>query len=317
MENREYPVIWLQGASCSGCSVSVLNSVSPSFKNLLIDQLVPGKHVNLRFHATIMAGAGDAAIEIMEDTAEQKKGEYILVVEGSVPTADNAVYCTIGEHGEEPVTMLERVKSLAQDAFAVVAIGTCASYGGIFAGTPNPTGCKGVKAVLDEAEITTPVLNVPGCPPHPDWFTGTVAHVILFGLPGPEEIDDVYRLKTFYGGLLHDNCPRRAYFDVGKFAKKLSDPWCLYELGCKGPVSYADCPIRQWNDGKNWCIKAGSPCIACAEPEFPDVVAPFYKKITEASTLTIKKDSETGKMYVEHGLRAAPTMQAAPTMEGG
>jgi len=307
-EIREYPVIWLQAATCSGCSVSVLNSVAPSVKNLLIDQIVPGKHVNLRFHATIMAASGEPSIEIMEDTAQQEKGNYILVVEGSVPTKDNGIYGSIGEREYKPVNMLERVFSLAEDAAAVICIGTCASFGGIFGAKPNPTGCKGVKEVLNEAGIDIPVINVPGCPPHPDWFVGTVANVLFYGLPSADEMDDINRLKVFYGELIHDNCPRRAFFDVGKLAKKLSDPGCLYELGCKGPVTYADCPIRQWNDGKNWCIKAGGPCMACVEPGFPDVVSPFYKKIAAESMFTIRKDSE-GKLHVKQGLAAAPTIE--------
>ena len=306
---KEYPVIWLQASTCSGCSVSVLNSVNPSVKNVLIDQVIPGKHVNLRFQATIMAGAGEAAIDIMEETQEAEKGGYILVVEGSVPTAEGGIYGALGERGDEPVPMLERVQSLAQDALAVLCLGTCASFGGIFGAKPNPTGCEGVKSVLDDAGIEVPIINVPGCPPHPDWFIGTVASVLLFGLPSAEALDDVLRPKDFYGELVHDNCPRRGFFDVGKFAKKLSDPGCLYELGCKGPVSYADCPIRQWNDGKNWCIKAGSPCLACVEPEFPDVVSPFYQKITAESTLTIRKDPNTGKLFVKQGLAAAPTLE--------
>ena len=307
-EIREYPVIWLQAATCSGCSVSVLNSVSPSVKNLLIDQIVPGKHVNLRFHATIMAASGEPSIEIMEDTAQQEKGSYILVVEGSVPTKDNGIYGAIGEKENRLITMLERVQSLAADAAAVICIGTCASFGGIFAAEPNPTGCKGAKEVLDEAGIDTPIINVSGCPPHPDWFIGTVANVLFYGLPSADEIDDLNRLKVFYGELIHDNCPRRAYYDVGQFDRKLSDPGCLYELGCKGPVSYADCPIRQWNDGKNWPVKAGGPCMACVEPEFPDVVAPFYKRMGMESTLTIRMDC-AGKLCIKQGLAAAPTVE--------
>ncbi|MFC2010247.1 iron hydrogenase, partial [Chloroflexota bacterium] len=92
---------------------------------------------------------------------------------------------------------------------------------------------------------------------------------------GAVEVDDLARPVAFYGGLIHDNCPRRAYFDEGKFAKKLSEPYCLFELGCKGPVTHADCPVRLWNSGTNWCVGSGSPCIGCAEPGFPDEVSPF------------------------------------------
>ena len=279
----EYPVVWLQAASCSGCSVSVLNSVSPSIKNILIDEVIPGKHINLRFHPTVMAGQGEAAIEVLEEAPRSKKGGYILVVEGAIPTRDNGIYGAMGERDGKSVSMSSRVESLAKDALAVIALGTCAAFGGIAAGEPNPTGCAGVGQLLSSLNIATPLINIPGCPPHPDWFVGTVAAILLSGLPKPDELDEYKRPKAFYGQLIHENCPRRAYFDEGKFAKKLSDPGCLYELGCKGPVTYADCPLRHWNHGVNWCIGAGSPCIGCVEPGFPDMVSPFYQKLPEAA----------------------------------
>jgi hydrogenase small subunit len=277
---KELPVIWVQGAGCTGCSVSVLNSVSPSIKNVLVDEVIPGQHVNLRFHPTVMAGQGNPAIEVLDNTAQHKKGGYVLVVEGSVPTAQGGIHCTIGEEKGEEVTLVSKVKSLASDALAVVALGTCATYGGIPAARPNLTQCLGVADVLIEANITTPVVNIPGCPPHPDWFVGTLASVLLFGLPKPEDLDEVGRPKAFFGALIHDNCPRRAYYDENKFAKKLSDPGCLYEIGCKGPVTYADCPIRLWNNGVNWCVGSGAPCVGCCEPGFPDLVSPFNKKVS-------------------------------------
>ena len=280
----EYPVIWLQCATCTGCSVSVLNSVSPTIKNVLVDEVIPGKHVNLRFHATVMAGAGDAIIKEMETTFQKKRGNYILVVEGAIPTAGNASdYGSIGEEGDKKVSMLDRVESLGRDALAVVALGTCAAFGGIAAGTPNPSGCIGVGELFRRCNISTPLINVPGCPPHPDWFVGTLAAVLISGLPQPEELDEHRRPKAFYGQLIHENCPRRAYFDEGKFAKVFSEPGCLNELGCKGPVTYADCPLRLWNGGVNWCIGSGSPCIGCVEPGFPDLLAPFYRKLTEVA----------------------------------
>lgn len=278
---KELPVIWIQGAGCTGCSVSVLNSVSPTIKNILIDEVIPGNHLNLRFHPTIMAGQGDAVIKVIDETQQQESGSYVLVVEGAIPTAEDGNYCTVGEENGKAVSLFSRVESLAANAVAVVALGTCASFGGIPSASPNPTNCIGVGEVLKKAGITTPVVNISGCPPHPDWFVSTIASVLLFGLPKPKDMDENGRPKAFYGALIHDNCTRRAYYDEGKFAKKLSDPGCLYELGCKGPVTYADCPIRLWNNGVNWCVGAGSPCLGCVEPGFPDVVSPFYEKIVE------------------------------------
>lgn len=281
----EIPVIWIQTATCTGCSVSVLNSLSPKIQNVLLDQVVPGKHISLRFHPTVMAAAGELAMKAMEDTAK-KKGGYVLIVEGAIPTKDNGIYCVVGERDGHEITALEAATNLGRDAMAVLALGTCAAYGGIPAARPNPTQCQGVKTVLGDKGIQTPVINLPGCPPHPDWFIGTVASVLIGGLKSVE-VDKAGRPVAFYGTLIHDNCPRRGHFDAGRFAKKLSDPYCLYELGCKGPVSYSDCPKRLWNSGTNWCIGANSPCFGCVEPDFPDRLSPLYGKVSDVGLLGI------------------------------
>ncbi len=277
----EISAVWLAGAGCSGCSVSLLNSVAPNIRNLLVEPVLPGKHLNLRFHATIMAGQGEPVIEVLNDTRERKKGEFLLLLEGAVVTADDGLYCTIGESQGEHITLKDKFLEMAQDALAVVAVGTCASFGGIPSGAPNPSGCKGAGEVLEEAGINKPLINVPGCPPHPDWLVGTIAMVMLKGLPSPDDLDYAKRPKAFFGKLIHDNCPRRAYFDTGQFAKHPGEPGCLYEIGCKGPMTYADCPLRMWNNGVNWCVGAGAPCIGCVEPTFPDDLQPIFEKLTE------------------------------------
>jgi hydrogenase small subunit len=284
---KEIPVVYLQTAACSGCAVSLLNGASPTIKNVLIDQIAPGVHINLRFHPVVMAAAGDMALQVMEDTAKQKKGGYVLVVDGAIPMGADGVYGAVGERNGKPVTMLQRVTELARDALAVIALGTCASFGGIPAAKPNPTNCQPVSKVLEAKGIKKPLVNIPGCPPHPDWFVGTVASVILKGLPTADDLDDLLRPKAFYGKLIHENCPRRASFDEGKFAKKFGDEGCLYELGCKGPITYADCPLRKWNGGTNWVIGAGAPCNGCTQPEFPDQTSPFYEKLVDVELPTI------------------------------
>ena len=293
----EYPVIWIQGGGCSGCSVSVLNSLSPRIQDVLVSQVVPGSHVSLRFHPTIMAASGELAMQALDDTAA-RKGGYILVVEGSIPTRDDGVFCEIGETGGHARTMLDSLVTLGTGAMAVIAIGACSTFGGIPAAGPNTTGCKGVMEILNERGITTPVINLPGCPPHPDWFIGTVATVLIGGL-GAVELDFIGRPTAFYGRLIHDNCPRRGYFDNGQFAKKYSEPYCLYELGCKGPVTYADCPVRLWNSGTSWCVNSGGPCAGCAEPGFPDSVSPLRKvepvlSVTTPAWLPPIEEEKTG-----------------------
>lgn len=281
MAPKEIPVVWLQGAGCSGCSVSVLNASHPSIANVLVDEVVPGQHLHLLFHPTVMAGQGDMVIEVLRAAEKEKPKGYVLVVEGSIPTAEGGLYCAVGEDGGRHIPFAEHVEKLARSALAVIGLGDCGAFGGIPSCRPNPSGAVGCLDFFADRSIDTPLINVPGCPPNPDWFVGTVAHVMLFGLPGPEALDDLHRPKAFYGQLVHDNCPRRASFDAGIFAKKPGDPGCLYERGCKGPLTYADCADRQWNNGTNWCIRAGAPCIGCVEPRFFDRFGPIYEKTTE------------------------------------
>ncbi len=292
---QEIPIIWLQAGSCSGCSVSVLNSVSPSVRNLLVDEVLPGIHLNLRFHMTLMAGSGESVVELLDTTGAVADGDYLLVVEGAVATAENGRYCVLGEdEAGQPITMMTRVEKLARRAKAVIALGTCASFGGIPAAVPNPTGALDLQTLFARQEVTTPLVNIPGCPPHPDWFVGTVADILISGLPGPEKLDAYRRPLAFYAPLVHEHCPRRAYFDEGKFAQKPGEPGCLYYLGCKGPVTHADCPLRLWNGGVNWCIGAGSPCHGCVEPGFPNLLSPLYEPLDEAMLPGIKTDTEGG-----------------------
>ncbi len=278
---KEVPVIWLQTSACTGCSVSLLESASPNVKNLLVDQVVPGTHISLRFHATLMGGSGEQALQVIEETMAKEQGDYVLVVEGAIPTSPDGVFGFIGERGGHPFGMKERVLELAANSMAVMSVGTCAAFGGIPAAEPNPTGCRPVRSVLDGAGIAKPLINIPGCPPHPDWVVNTIAGILLRGLPKADELDDNLRPLAFYGKLIHETCPRRASFDEGKFAKKPGDEGCLYQLGCKGPITYADCPTRRWNSGTNWVIGAGAPCNGCTQPEFPDLTSPFYEKLPE------------------------------------
>lgn len=263
------PVIWIQGASCTGCSISLLNSGQPGMKEILTEI------IDLKFHPNVSAAAGDLAMKVIDETRDA--GKYYLVVEGAVPTKDGGIYCTVGERNGKHVIFQDRVKELAKNADAVMAVGTCASYGGVAAAKPNPTGCKGVDAVLKEAGIETPVVNIPGCPIHPDWFVGSLAHILLFDeVP---ELDKLGRPKVFYGKCVHDNCPRRQYFDSSVFAKNFSEPGCLLEIGCKGPLAHCDSFDRLWNSGVNWCIKSGAPCLGCTEKNFPDCATPFYERM--------------------------------------
>lgn len=261
------PVIWLQGASCTGCSVSILNTVHPSIAEVLL------KIISLEYHPTVMAGAGEMATSYMDIISDKARGDFFLVVEGSVPTKEGGVFCTIGVKNDRHITMLETTKILGAKAKAIIALGTCAAYGGIPKGKPNPTGAMGVKDVIG---IGTPLINLPGCPTHPDWLIGSLVHVLLYGLP---ELDKELRPTIFFGESIHQNCPNYSYYNNGELAKKFGDKGCLIQLGCKGPMTNSDCPLRRWNNGVEWCVGVGAPCIGCCNPGFPDDVSPLYASL--------------------------------------
>jgi hydrogenase small subunit len=280
-ETVEIPVIWLAAQSCSGCSVSLLNAAAPEVGTFLLEPFVPGRQLNLLFHMTIMAGQGEPVVQILEDTARDRRDGYVFVAEGSFPTKDKGLASTLGERNGAPVSMTDRAAELAAGAMTVIGIGACASFGGIPAAAPDVTGARSIGQVMKDRKIDKPLVNVPGCPPHPDWFTGTVAGILLRGLPRPGDLDELGRPRAYFGKLIHESCPRRPDFDAAKFAKAFGEDGCLFQLGCKGPYTWADCPTRMWNHGVNWCIGAGGPCAGCVEPEFPDAFSPLYKKLTE------------------------------------
>ena len=232
------------------------------------------KVISLQYHPTIGACEGELAMEHLYAVAEEYKGRFSLVVEGAIPTAAEGKYCVIGEMNHKEITMVDIVKELGAMAGSVLAIGTCATYGGIPAAKGNVTGATGVMDFFKTQGIKTPVVNIPGCPSHPDWIVGTIVHLLEKGIP---ELDDVGRPTLFFGENIHDNCPRLPLYEEGEMSATLSDPkGCRMDLGCKGPDTYADCYKRKWNSGLNWCVD-NSVCIGCVEPGFPDGSSPFYE----------------------------------------
>lgn len=251
-------LIWLELTGCSGNIISLLDGVNPDFKSLL------SQMVNFVYSNSLMASEGEAAMEKLFGMAG---GDYILAVEGAVSTKDNGLYNVIGRWRGRSVTAYGAVKAFGEQAKHVIAVGTCASDGGISAARPNPAQCVGVQSLLGRL-----IIKLPGCPCHPDWFMGTLAHLMLYGEP---QLDARQRPCMFYSTLIHDICPRRPFFDNGIFAEKLGEKTCMFKLGCRGPVTRVDCPVRQWNDRVNWPIGADSPCIGCAMFGFPDRMEPF------------------------------------------
>jgi quinone-reactive Ni/Fe-hydrogenase small subunit len=257
------PVIWIELQDCAGNSEALLRSSAPTVDDLLFDVL------SLEFHETIMAASGHQADAQLEDAIEHFKGKYLLFVEGAIPMAMNGQYGTIGASGE---TFHEHLMRLSKDAAAVVAVGSCATFGGIPAAAPNPTGAVGVMDLVKGK----PVINIPACPANPANMVGVILHFILTGsIP---ELDSLLRPKFAFGYRIHDNCERRAHFDAGEYVEEWGDEgaknnWCLYKVGCKGPMTFNNCSIIRYNEGANWPIGVGRGCIGCSEPDFWDKYA--------------------------------------------
>lgn len=272
------PVIWFQASTCTGNTLSFANTVNPYLSNVLLDI------IDLKYHPNLTNSYGNQALQTLEQAAEKK--DFILVVEGAIPTKDGGIYGASGERNGQPWKIVDAVRYLAERAKYVVAVGVCAVSGGPFAAHPNPTGCKGVYEVIDQ-----PVVNCPGCPCHPDWFVGTLAHILLYkDLP---KLDSFNRPVMFYGRLIHDLCDRRSYFENGIFAEYPGDFGCMYKVGCKGPITYADCPVRKWNEYVNWPVEDNSPCIGCANPGFPDASAPFFEHLPSIRLPNITVNANT------------------------
>jgi hydrogenase small subunit len=247
-------VIWLHFQECTGCTESLLRTSHPGLADLILDL------VSLDYHETLFAAAGRQAEAALKTAMKEHAGKYVCVIEGAIPLKDGGIYCQIGGR-----TALDIVQEVAATAGAVIAIGSCASWGGIPSAEPNPTGATGAPQVLKGHTVVT----LPGCPANPYNFLGTVLQYVTLGtLP---ELDDRGRPKFAYGRTIHEHCPRRAHFDAGRFALKYGDEghrqgYCLYRLGCKGPATYANCSVQPFGEMADcWPIGIGHPCIGCTE----------------------------------------------------
>jgi hydrogenase small subunit len=247
-------VIWLHFQDCTGCTETLLRTSAPDVAHLILDV------ISLDYHETLMAASGAQAEAALRSAIEENAGKYVLVIEGSIPAKDDGVYMQLAS---KPA--IQVAKDVSAQAAAVIAIGSCASWGGVPSADPNPTGAMGVDTVISGK----PIINLPGCPPNPYNLLALVLEYATMGrLP---ELDEFHRPKFAYERVIHENCPRRAHFDAGRFATAFGDEghrkgWCLYKLGCKGPVTHAACSTRHFNEIPGvWPIGIGVPCMGCTE----------------------------------------------------
>jgi hydrogenase small subunit len=279
------PVLWFHFQECTCCSESFIRSAHPILADLVLEK------ISLDYTETLMAASGKQAEDALRSTMEKYKGEYLMLVEGSVPTAAGGVYCCIGGR-----TALDIVTEAAAGAKAVVNWGSCASNGCVQNAKPNPTGATPIHKLISGV----PMMNVPGCPPIAEVMTGTIVHLLAFDrIP---QLDGLGRPKAFYSRRVHDTCYRRPNYDAGLFVNSFDDEnarrgYCLYKMGCRGPVTYNACGVMRWNGGVSFPIQSGHGCIGCSEGNFWDN-GPFYRHLPSFPGFGIESTADTAGLAV-------------------
>jgi hydrogenase small subunit len=265
---RRLPVIWLRGQACSGNSAALLRSSEPTVAELLLDLL------SVDYDEQLMAPAGAVTGKAI-DALTAARSEYLLVVEGSIPTGADGAFCLVGGRPVQDI-----VREVGAGAAAVIALGSCAVDGGLAAAAGGPTGATGIASLVPGDRL----VCLPGCPANVDNVVLTIVHYLTTKELPPT---DARRRPLFaYGGLIHNQCERRAHFEFGEFVTEWGSEgaqkdWCLYKMGCKGPETYANCPTQRYASGTSWPVKAGHGCIGCTMPGFWDSNSPFYRRLPD------------------------------------
>lgn len=285
-------VIWLSFQECTGCTESLTRS-----HDLTIEELI-FEYISLDYHHTLQAASGESAEAARAEAMKNAFGKYLLMVDGSIPIGGGGVYSTIAGK-----TNLQMLQESVPGAAAVIAIGSCAAFGGLPGASPNPTGATSVATLMEKGLIPTKILvNLPGCPPLPAAISAVLAHYLAFGqFP---KLDDLNRPLSIYGNTVHERCSRYHFFQEEKFAEQFDDEaarkgWCLYKLGCKGPVTHNACAVYKWNQGTSFPVESGHPCIGCSEPGFWDKGG-FYQSLDNAA-LAYQTSSATTESATEQG----------------
>jgi hydrogenase small subunit len=273
------PVVWLEFQDCTGDSESFLRAgartdpiessvTDPGLVDLLLD------FISVEYHETLMAPAGFASEKSLNDVLAKYPNQFVCVVEGAIPLAQNGIFCTIRGR-----TALSIAQQVVPNAMATIALGACAVDGGLAAAVPNPTGATGL---LNAVPNITNLVNLPGCPANVVNLVATIVHQITFNhLP---EMDSNHRPFFAYGEEIHEECERHDFYEQEKFVITWGDEghkngWCLYRMGCKGPATHSNCRFVKWNGNTSWPIGAGHGCIGCTSPSFWDKMTPFYQQV--------------------------------------
>lgn len=295
-------VIWISAQECTGCSESLLRAydikdANDHQLNYSVETLILSM-ISLEYHNTLMAPSGYAA-ELSREQAIDGGG-HIVVIDGSIPLKQDGALSCIGGR-----SIIDVAQEAVANAALVVAVGNCASFGGLPKAAPNPTEAFGVDELMSGSDVlankadlpahlklntNAPLVNIPGCPPVPEVLTGTLVNFILSmqGVQAPPELDDLKRPLTYYGQSVHKNCSRLEHYKNGRFANSFDDEtaqqgFCLLKLGCKGTMTFNACTTTRWNNGTSYPMLSGHGCLGCSEPGFWDQwgkYESFYTPIT-------------------------------------
>jgi hydrogenase small subunit len=282
---REVHIVWITaGLGCDGDSVSITAATQPSIEDVLLGA-IPGLPKVLLHNPVLAYENGEDFLKAFYLAEEGKLEPFVLVMEGSIPNEKikaEGYWAALGTDADtgQPIPTTEWIDRLAPKATAVVAIGTCATYGGIHAMQGNPTGCMGLADYLGwdwRSKAGLPIVNVPGCPVQPDNFMETVLYLLyqLAGLAPMIPLDDELRPTWLFGRTVHEGCDRAGYYEQGDFTTEYGSPKCIVKLGCWGPVVNCNVPKRGWMAGIGGCPNVGGICIGCTMPGFPDKFMPF------------------------------------------
>jgi hydrogenase small subunit len=280
-----YPVIWMEGASCTGCTESFAQIETPDVATVVLDV------ISLNYSETLSAAAGYSVEKAKDQTIEA--GNYVLIYEGAVLKGFGGWALRVENAEGESETGLESLLHAAKNANAILAVGSCAVNGGWCAAHPNPSNAMGVQQFLEEEGVDTPVVNIPGCPVNPEWIMSVLVDVVMLEDPSLLETNSYSMPSGLFDQTVHDNCERRGHFENGEFVYEYGSEeeklgYCLYPLGCRGPQTKSPCGVTMWNNRRSWCVQAGAPCIGCCEanPNNPgdnwvEVNAPFNKRFRD------------------------------------
>jgi len=324
---EEIDVLWLTaGLGCDGDTIAVTGATQPSIEDLVLGSFpwIP----KVRFHNPFLAYEnGDEFVKFFRDGAEGKLPPFILVVEGSIPNEknkDEGYWASFGTDGAtgQPITTCDWIDRLVPKAWAVVAAGTCATYGGIHAMEGNPTGCMGLADYLGwewKSQAGIPIVCVPGCPVQPDNFMEVLLYLLNMaaGRAPMIPLDDALRPLWLFGATVHEGCDRGGYYEQAQFADEYGSPTCIVKLGCWGPVVQCNVGKRGWMGGIGGCPNVGGICIGCTMPGFPDKFMPFMNQppgslLSSSAVMTYGRAIHALRRFTQGSLNKEPSWRRRP-----